>query len=167
MIQWGNIAEWVGGIATLIASIIALMFGLSEQRRQRLSKRRSQAEKITIYGLGNTLHISNSSNEPVFEMAISFGVAYGAGLGYSMGSDNQVFLLRVPPGKYVCHQKPTNPGGGMHIQLGLSISFRDAAGLYWRREANGVLIETLSAYSDLDVEQPISDWSPLFPDDQV
>lgn len=84
------------------------------------------------------VHIANSSSEPVYEAVLSFDlVNYDMSTILQTGSDNCKYLHCIPPGDYVTVLPWRGPG--MHMKFGPSITFRDAAGLYWHRDANGIL----------------------------
>ena len=168
--KFGNIAEWFGAISTLLAVVVALGIALRDGCLRRRSELRNQAESISawpvnfgIFRKKDLIYVSNSSRLPVYDVLISYGVAYGAGQPFTKGDDYQSAILRVPPGDYFV-KAPKNHGGGMHIQLGVSISFRDINGSYWLRDARGVLTKTNNdPYTEMDVSQPISQWQSLDP----
>lgn len=75
---------------------------------------------------------------------------------------NRVVSL-VPPGQYFI-DSPKHPGNGMHVKLGISISFRDSRGKFWRRDATGTLEEIVQhPFVANEIEQPIDSWSELTP----
>jgi hypothetical protein len=164
-IQYGDLATWLGAIATFLAVAIALYFSCKDSKRRTKILIEKQANEVSAWierrGGVNEVKIINSSNQPVYEVALSYGVSYGAGNSYLTGNDDQTFVFMVPPGTFYTHE-PRNPGGGMHTQSGISISFRDTAGKYWRRGADGVLVSVAtSTFKELDISEPISDWSPI------
>lgn len=166
----GNIAEWFGSVSTLLAVIVALAIALHDGYLRRRSDTRRQAESISAwpvhFGLvkkKDLVYISNASRLPIYDVLISYGVAYGAGRPYSLGDKYQTAVLRIPPGDYFV-KAPKNNGGGMHVQLGISISFRDINGKYWRRDARGVLAQTKNdSFTEMSINQPVSTWHLLDP----
>lgn len=161
-IQWGTVADAFAAFGTFTAAAVAIWLAGREARRARKDAIVDQARRVSVWPLGHTprsyVMISNASNEPVYDMVISYGVAYGAGMAYQKGNKNQIFLLRVPPGRYSTDSAP-HPGGGMNAQLSLSVSFRDSNGNYWRRDATGMLEQTkMHPFRELDIEEPISEW---------
>jgi len=166
----GNVAEWFGAVGTLLAVIVALGIALRDGRLKRRSELRNQAESVSawpvhfgVFRKKDLIYVSNSSRLPIYDVLISYGVAYGAGQPFAKGDDYQSAILRVPPGDYFV-KAPKSHGGGMHIQLGVSISFRDINGVYWIRDARGVLAKTdTDPYTEMGVSQPISQWQSLDP----
>lgn len=166
-IQWGTVADAAAAIATFSAAGVAIWIAGREARQAKKQNTVDQAKRISAWPLGHTprsmIIVSNMSNEPTYDVLISYGVAYGAGLPYQNGNESQIFVLRVPPGKYSTGAAP-HPGGGMHTQLSLSISFRDSEGNYWRRDATGKLEQTpLHPYREMNVTEPISHWEQITP----
>jgi len=163
-IQLGNLSEAFGALATFLAVCVALYVSRKETISQMRREERSQAEKISAWPITRDnlpkVVISNKSEEPIFEVVLSYGVAYGAGMAYLTGNDNLLFIRRVPPGESLSDE-PRNPGGGMHIQTGIAISFRDAKGRYWRRDATGRLQKTGPTFKELNVIEPVGDWAML------
>jgi hypothetical protein len=166
-VQLGSVAEWVGAIATFSAVVVALYFSLRQSTDRKKREDRDQAVKVSAWPvtMGLTKEskvvLSNTSSEPIYDVVISYGVAYGAGQTYLTGNENLIFIKRVPPGRYVSPE-PKNPGGAMHTQTGIAISFRDANGKYWRRDATGKVIQTrATSFVELEVEEPISDWTKI------
>ncbi len=168
--QVGNLAEWFGAVATFLAVVVALIVAFSDSVRTRILEKKSQASLVSVliirFGLAmkkDTVYVSNTSKQPIYDVFISYGVAYGSGDPYLRGDENQVAALRVPPGAYFMNV-PKYPGRGMHAQLGLSISFRDNNGVYWRRDARGILIETKNdPFIELGIDQPFNKWEVLDP----
>ena len=166
----GNAAEWFGAIGTLLAVIVALGIALRDGYLRRSSELRNQAESISAWPIHfgilrkkNLIYVSNSSRLPIYDVLVSYGVAYGAGQPFTKGDGYQSAILRIPPGDYFVNA-PKNHGGGMHTQLGVSISFRDINGSYWIRDARGMLARTdNNPYVEMDVSQPIAQWQSLDP----
>lgn len=166
----GSIAEWFAATSTLLAVLVALGIALRDGYLSRMSERRRQAESVSawpvhfgVFKKNDLVYVSNSSRLPIYDVLVSYGVAYGAGQSYATGGDYQSAILRIPPGEYFV-KSPKNNGGGMHVQLGISISFRDINGIYWRRDARGVLTQTKSnPFMEMGVSQPISQWQSLDP----
>lgn len=168
--ELGTLAEWFGAIGTLLAVVVALVVAFRDGRLRRKAERWRQAELISVWPVHfgrikskTYVYISNASKQPVFDVLISYGVAYGAGEACTKEPEYQRAVLRVPPGEYFV-KAPKSHGGDMYVQLGFSISFRDINGRYWRRDARGVLAETSSdPFTEMDVSQPISKWELLDP----
>ena len=85
-----------------------------------------------------SVHISNSSSEPVYEVVLSQDIIdHDMTTVMQTGSRCCIYLQCVPPGDYITVLPWGGPG--MHMQFSPSISFRDAAGMNWHRDANGIL----------------------------
>jgi hypothetical protein len=164
IIQLGNVSEAAGALATFLAVCVALYFSHEDTRNRAKKEKWSQAVRISAWpirrGSEAKVVISNVSLETISNVVLSYGVAYGAGLPYLKGNANLIFIKRVPPGQSLSPE-PMNPGGGMHTQTGIAISFRDARGNYWRRDATGKLEPTKSTFQELDVIEPIGEWANL------
>lgn len=168
--QYGNLAEWSGAVATFLAVVVAFVVAFRDGILRKRSEKQQQAKLISAWpvhfglrGNKDLVYISNASLQPIYDVFISYGVAYGAGESYFKGATEQTGILRVPPGEYFA-KAPKNQGGGMHIQLGISISFRDINGLYWRRDAQGKLSQTnADPFVTLNVDQPFGDWQSIDP----
>ena len=141
-IDFGSVAEWFAAVGTIAAVVVALYIATRETRRLQKRDRADQAHQISAWRL----------------VQLGYGVAYGAGPPFSLGNANQTFVVRIPPGRYLV-KEPKRGGGGMSVLVGPSISFRDANGLFWRRDARGELIATKSSpFIEMEIEQPISNW---------
>ena len=168
--QMGSLAEWFSAIATLLAVVIAFWVAFRDGRLRMSEDKKRQADAISaweiFFGMRHDkplIYVSNASRQPIHDVMISYGVAYGAGSSYATGDEYVAKLLKVPPGDYWV-KPPKNHGGGMHIKLGISISFRDNAGHYWRRDARGVLSELKQdSFVASGVSLPVSDWANLDP----
>jgi hypothetical protein len=163
-IQLGTVAEATGALATFMAVLVALYIARSDSKDRRRREERQQATQISAYIVTqtgkNSVVLINASKEPVYDVVISYGVAYGAGMTYFKGNDDLLFI-RILPSCEAVSKEPRNPGGGMHVQLGIAISFRDAKGRYWRRDATGRLEETGPTFKELEVSEPIGKWTKL------
>jgi hypothetical protein len=64
-----------------------------------------------------------------------------------------VCVAKVPPGEWIV--EGPYYGGGMHLVTDAAVSFKDSAGLSWRRDAPGNLVPTpLAPLDDLGVARP-------------
>ena len=165
-IQLGTLADWVGATATFGAVCVALYTSLNELTARRKQEEGSQAIKISAWPVTTHLGersvvISNSSYEPIYDVTLSYGIAYGAGMSYLKGNDDLIFIKTVPPGLYES-EEPRNRGGAMHTQVGVAISFRDVRGQFWLRDAKGKIYKlATSNFRLLEVQEPIGDWTPI------
>ena len=170
MLEAGSFAEWVSGIGTLLAVLVAMAIATRDARVREKTEKQHQAEQVSAwpvyFGLRNKkafVLIANNSSLPVYDVAISYGAAYGAGGKYLTGSKMNRVVSLVPPGQYFI-DSPKHPGHGMHVKLGISISFRDSGGKFWRRDATGTLEEIVHhPFVANEIEQPIDSWNELTP----
>ena len=166
-IEVGSVAEWFAAVGTIAAVLVALYLATCETLRAQRRETLDQAKQISAWRLehlGSTqVLISNASSLPIFDVLISYGVCYGAGTPFSRGAASQTFVMRIPPGRYLA-KEPKGGGSGMGVVIGPSISFRDASGFFWRRDAKGELIQTKEhPFLEMAIEQPISDWVGVTP----
>ena len=161
-IDFGSVAEWFAAVGTIAAVVVALYIATRETRRLQKRDRADQAHQISAWRLvqpgSSQVLVSNGSTLPIYDVVISYGVAYGAGPPFSLGNASQTFVVRIPPGRYLV-KEPKRGESGMLGVVGPSISFRDANGSFWRRDAKGELIATKShPFIEMKIEQPISNW---------
>ncbi|CAN5218616.1 hypothetical protein BH11ACT4_BH11ACT4_02680 [soil metagenome] len=127
----------------------------------------SQAEKVVAWEDSSRTRyiVVNGSSLPIYEVCISLGGAYGAADPYYKGAELNTMMVLLPPGTYSVDQVGRSGGrGGMHVQLAAAISFRDAAGKFWRRDATGQLVQTPgNPLAELEVELPVSTWKTPTP----
>jgi len=169
-LELGSLAEWFSGIGAFCAVIVAMAVATKDSRIRDKAEKRYQAEHISAWPVYFGLRgkkvfvlIANNSSLPVYDIAISYGAAYGAGGKYLTGSKMNRVVSLVPPGQYFI-DSPKHPGNGMHVKLGISISFRDSRGKFWRRDATGTLEEIVQhPFMANEIEQPIDSWSELTP----
>jgi len=163
-LNWGSVPDWFAATGTILAVIVALTIAGRDTRRVLSLNRRSQARKISAWQQivqGTEVPvIINTSTLPIYDIVVSYGVAYGAGDAYMTGNENQVFIQKLPPGRWRIKLSPQKPEEGMHIRLSLSICFRDADGNFWLRDATGVLKEIKqSPHVYMGIHNPIEKWS--------
>lgn len=153
----GTIREWL----VLIVATAAGIFGwlqISDERDARKDaeadqarlERRAQADEIAVWqtdggGEGMSVVVANRSQQPVYQVVVSRVVFEGAGvhtgrqIPEEISLEEQQAVLVVPPGR----TRLQFPIGfeGMGRQPGFEIAFKDQAGHYWLRYANGSLRE--------------------------
>lgn len=161
-LNWGSVPDWLAAIGTIGAVIVALFFAGRDGRERSNRERRRQAEGLTTWRrfdrLGNITSVVmiNNSTGTLFDIAVSVGVARGAGEAFRTGNENNVFLTGLPPGEYEINPPPQDDES-MHKTLGVSVTFRDSRGVYWRRDATGELYETTpqEPYAGLGITLPV------------
>lgn len=160
-VNWGSVPDWLAAAGTIGAVVVALYLADKGSREQREREKRAQASRIsswqnTFAGMTRSISILNQSQGSIYDVAISFGIAVGAGPAFQTGNEHQIFLRGLPPGDFEV-KMPKKPRKGMHVELGLALTFRDAQGVYWRRDATGNLYETpvQQPFDGLDVQLPV------------
>ncbi|TFC06546.1 hypothetical protein [Cryobacterium sp. MDB2-33-2] len=155
----------VAAFGTAAAVVTALVIASKEGRRIRKDADWNQAQKISAWvrypdvfrpDSGRTV-VSNSSDAQIWDVFLSEGsVSRGDGAAYKTGSEANACVLKVPPGLWMLPFPPRfGQGSGMGTHVDVSISFRDARGLFWRRDANGKLTQTeREPESELQVDAP-------------
>ncbi len=170
MLEAGSFAKWVSGIGTLLAVLVAMAVATRDSRVREKTEKQHQAEQVSAWPVHFGLRgkkvfviIANNSSLPIYDVAISYGAAYGAGNKYFTGTKMNRVVSIVPPGQYFV-DSPEHPGNGMHVKSGISISFRDSKGKFWCRDATGNLEEIAQhPFVANEIEQPIDAWSELTP----
>jgi hypothetical protein len=154
-VQWGDVATWVGGLATaaaLILTYLLLRITLREQKRVQTEQRQAQARLVSAWSShirrsgGNdqysvTVTLQNNSDEPIY------GLRAAVGTGWSINdrSFKEIELIYVMPPKSD-QERPTsmlfdqNPADS-HGSLPVELIFSDAAGRFWHRDRNGELTQ--------------------------
>lgn len=174
LIDWGSVPEWLAAIGTVGAVIVALVIAFRDSRQRARAERSAQADNITawqsVVGRGTFnerahINLSNSSSLPIYDIALSYGAPYGEGARFQTGASKQIFLLRLPPGKCQVRELPKVPKlDKPQYELGISISFRDSYGRFWRRDASGVLTETRNhPFDELKVNKTVRKWASYYP----
>jgi len=176
-INWGDVATWVTGFATLLLFIVALfqirverMARIKRERESETRARRDQAEHISCWVVTETtgdaislvwVAVLNQSTQPVYQMIVSI---YGVGqTGHYVQGDAPASKTTVgvaPPGKgYV-----GIPAGyaGMFRRPGVEIGFQDGAGNNWVRKPWGELLEIgISTMEYFHIDLP-ANWKGLY-----
>jgi hypothetical protein len=154
-----SIREWL----ILIVAVIAGVAGwqqIADERDARKDaedeqarlERRAQADEIAVWQVkggggpnGMEVALSNESQQPVYQAVISRVAIEGSGahtgrqIPEELSLDEQQAVLVIPPGESYLH---FGPGfNGMGRVPGFEIAFKDQAGHYWLRYANGSLQE--------------------------
>ena len=154
-IDFGDLATWITGIATLALIIIGFIQinierTLRIKRERDIEKRtkRRQAELISSWIVTEDLYqnnyqiwisVLNQSNQPIYQVIVSLVELSNSPKFEGFPSSFREFIDIVPPGQgYVAINFA---GGGMHHHVGVEIAFKDVAGNNWLRKAIGELIE--------------------------
>jgi len=156
-VQWGDVAGWVGSIATSVALLLTyrlLRLTRREQRAQQAEERQAQARKISAWcervdpAPGNgpdsaVVRLQNSSDEPIYGVRVAVGsgwwgeqikyeeldLSYVIAPNYNEPHDVQLRLARTADDQ----PEPSPP---------VEIIFSDASGgRFWYRDRYGGLRE--------------------------
>lgn len=153
-LKYGDVPTWVATTAAIVAAIFAgLVYRREERRdaRREAERRQAQATKVAAWvdlpsGEGVVhVHIRNASDVPVYDVRVSIHrtpevkpyepVEYQPAYRWE--------LSVVPPGTEPrLIPLPTDElFGGSPKRFVTSMTFHDAAGIYWFRNAYGELFE--------------------------
>jgi hypothetical protein len=155
-IRLGDLAAWVGGVATAVALILTwllLRATVRDQREAREGKRRAQARQVSAWpdqvtpgtraGSGTVMiTVQNLSDEPIYAVRAAVGAAwFGENIRYE---ELDIFYV-IPPKS--TRQQPvavefgqTGGGGSSNPVPPVELIFYDAAHKdLWRRDRFGEL----------------------------
>jgi len=158
-VQWGDVATWVGGIATAVALLLTyalLRVTRREQRTAQVEKREAQARLVSAWTnqiqqdpgsskYSVTITLQNSSHEPVYGLRVAVGAEWsGPDIAYV-----ELDLDYLVPPKYsqekeiVLQFARTTAGTASTAgsSLPVELLFTDAAGKHWHRDRYGSLIQ--------------------------
>lgn len=175
----GLLAGATGAVALLgaIGTVTAAWVAVRVSGRDARDRRRLQATQISAWmhwtdepkrregepvgPLQPHVIVANGSVSSIYEVVITWGAVQGAGAPYRMPPDGvPVCMAKVPPGEWIV-DGPFYGGGGMSLVTDAAVSFKDSAGLSWRRDAPGTLVQTqLAPLDDLGVGRPVSYFRP-------
>ena len=138
--------KFIFDIIQAVGTIWAIVFAAFQLRKERLVNEKEQASYITCWvpqedsGVnqnGRSVEIVNNSQQSIYNVAISIDSVHFDSRHVSYVNQTCTYIHIIPPGRY-----STNAyygGGGMHTQMSVSISFTDACGRHWYRNAWGNL----------------------------
>jgi hypothetical protein len=156
----GDLASWLVAIGT-VGTLIAALWQIGNERKSRRederkasdAARRDQAQRVSAWYSGetedhanSTLAILNASDEPVYQVIVTFVLIQGAGPhsgeDYSdleMAAGRRSMFGTIPPGRWTTNV--STGWQGMYRRPGAELAFTDRAGVYWVRRADGALEE--------------------------
>ncbi|MFJ9785466.1 hypothetical protein ACIRSS_38240 [Amycolatopsis sp. NPDC101161] len=154
---WAAGGQWVGGIGTIGAVVVALWIAIRDNRRlqaDRLQRdrreRQEQAAKVTAWiettsGGGVDMIVSNANAEAVNHVVVSFDLVRhlpmtGSTLHRGPVIDDDEYLYAIlPPGKW---RMPVREGWQRpDMTPGVMLAFTDSRNGHWLRLTDGRLIE--------------------------
>ena len=147
----------IGSTGTIIA-LLTLTYNFVKDRR---IKKEKQAVQIATW-LNNysesvfDVVISNNSSLPIYDVVVSRDMVLGEKTTIGKTDEECVYIQIVPPGRYKFNL--IDDTGGMCKQFNSSISFRDNQGLYWCRDARGMLfqIKNVSSVDQRNLVRPVN-----------
>ena len=139
-----SIVEIVANILGATGTIIALFAFAYQIKKDRTYSTEKQARNVAAWvesdmtARGTTIiFISNMSDLPIFEVIVTRDMVFEGGSTERMKDGYFAFIQSVPPGMYKVEIE--SDGGAMNHKFNASITFRDAGGRYWDRDAAGFL----------------------------
>jgi hypothetical protein len=157
-VQWGDVATWVGGIATAIAlflTYLLLRLTRREQRANRADLDLAQARLVSAWcdsvqpatGAERDLIIvtlQNSSHEPIYAARLAVGPEWSTEQTECAEPDLDVKDV-VPPRQDSRHEVRLRlsraPDGNYEPSPPVEILFRDASRRFWHRDRFGRLTQ--------------------------
>lgn len=144
---WSAWGQWVGGVGTAGATLIAVFVLLVQQQ----DKHRAAAESVSGWveievGSITRVVIGNAATTPVFDViarVVFNGQTCAVESPDSVPPGGREIDLRSPVQIWAC----TADLQMMHEGPKVDLLFRDAANRVWRRRANGVLERRTTSYT--------------------
>ena len=146
--ELGTVSEWVSGLATAVAVVVALVFSLRQDREQRERKLASVYAWVELdRDLSGdlppaTLWLINNTDFPIYEWesTVAWPSSGEAGVEKAVTGASDWGLLR--PGKHDFSLANTRerplPSNDAHIDV--ELKFRDASGVLRTRLSTGRLV---------------------------
>ncbi|WP_103343015.1 hypothetical protein [Amycolatopsis sp. CA-126428] len=152
---WGASGQWVGGIGTIGAVVVALWIAIrdgrlaqADRRERDLRERQEQAAKVTAWieyaGDHGYMVVSNANAEAVNHVVVSFDLVRhlpmtGSTLHRGPNIEDDEYLYAIlPPGKWrmPIREEWRRP----HLTPGVMLAFTDSRNGHWLRLTDGRLI---------------------------
>jgi hypothetical protein len=156
-IQWGDVATWVGGIATAVALFLTwrlLLLTRQEQRETELQQRQAQARLVSVWcdrvgpELSNGYHtitvkLQNISDEPIYGVRAAVGAGW---IGDSISFEELSIIYIVPPKsdqeQNISVRLDRAPDGTREPSPPVEVIFYDATHrVLWLRDRFGRLVQ--------------------------
>jgi len=152
--------DWLS--AGTIVAILALVYTIARDINER---RRAQALAVSCWIDGSfpsenededeiSVIISNPSSQPIYDVVIALDIVddKGARHQFELMYRSATYVVSVPPGNYYTFIPWY--GEGMHTVFNTAISFRDARGKWWNRDAAGRIEESYNSLDRYHVMRP-------------
>ena len=134
---------WISSCGTLVALVALIYQMMTDHQLKEWEQAKCVAAWIeddfieNEHGLFSMIKISNKSDLPIYDVIISRDLVAETITEMGKGDDNCIYIQSVAPGNYKVMIK--SDGHGMSHKFDASISFRDANGKDWYRDAAGHL----------------------------
>ena len=137
-VNWGSVAEWVGGIATASAVAIALFFSRRQDRaehEQRVAAVFAWPEMVELDG-GRSWRVvvSNCTDYPIYDWEVILSWVAPTGDEFSETLDSGAFGIALPGKNGFRWDDDTVPLPEADSQVRVRLSFVDASGQQRVRE---------------------------------
>jgi hypothetical protein len=154
-IQLGDVATWVGGIATALAlflTYLLLRVTRREQTAQQDEQRKAQARLISAWPADNehdgnipggtvTIVLQNASDEPIYSLRAAVGWAWvGPKIDYQKLTLDYIMPPKSKQEKVISIDR-ARLADASQISPPVELIFSDAAGVFWHRDRYGSLTE--------------------------
>jgi hypothetical protein len=155
-VQWGDVASWVGSIATSVALLLTYALLLVTRRDQRalaIDQRRSQARKVSAWCEGTeptgsdgvlraSVRLQNASDEPIYGPRVAVGADWlSPGRSYAELDLNYVLAPQYGAVHTTDVRRTSATRDAEELTLPVEIVFSDAGGRFWHRDRYGGLSE--------------------------
>ena len=144
-----------GAIVTMLALIYTIGKDIYERNRR-------QAYSISCWidsdfpgkHKGDTLPVivSNPSEQPIYDAVIAIDVVDDTGARDIRKEDLASYVICVPPGTYYVFVPWYGGGASMHFNS--AITFRDARGNWWHRDAAGKIERSCRSLNRYNISKP-------------
>lgn len=160
--DWGSVADWVSGVATAVALILAFLGLHVERKRDRQLNERmadeqlardyleksAQASKVSAWhedargvSPSGLTCIRNGSESTIYDVYLELVNGRGESEGFPGTPSHFGRLLRVVPPQQTLKFPAPEGWGGMSLAPSYDITFRDSQGVTWFRSNWGHLSE--------------------------
>jgi len=144
----GSWADWVAGIATFLAVVVALVGLAVERIAHYLADRRVDPSRFTAWLWQVRPHdidemivvISNATEGVIYDVIVMVG---GDEANDQQEPLESWYFVAIPPGQYFVSLESRAP----LLSDGVDLVFRDARGKNWRRKYSGRLRKVAKSYT--------------------
>lgn len=140
-VQWGAVSDWVAGIATVVAVVVAFWFSLRADRQQESERVAHVFAWMTMHADGGlVLSVSNGTAAPIYDWTVEATWLDEASERTTLTTGSGEFGL-LPPGRYEFPLRNDAPVGRPRVDsaIEISLTFTDGAGRRRMRHPNGRL----------------------------